>query len=191
MKLDDYQTVFMAISLILMLVAASPALSAFIRIPKVSQQFSEIWILGPNRTFEDYPFQIRANQLYTTYVGVGNHMGASSYYLIYVKFRNQTQPLPDSNTSTPSPLQSIYEFRFFLADGEDWETTVNFVILDAHVQDNSVVVKQISINDITVNVNYTGQRYCQMFFELWRYDLASDSFQYHNRFASIWFQISV
>jgi hypothetical protein len=175
----------------LVLLAASPTLSTVIRIPKTSQPFSELWIMDANHMAEDYPFNVSVNQPIKIFLGAGNHMGVSSYYLINVKFRNQTQPLPDSNNSQPSPLPSLFELRFLLADGETWENLLNFTLLDAYVSRGNNMVRQISVNGMISNVNCASLNpYFEMFFELWRYDVTTEELQYHNRFVSVWLNIT-
>src|SRR3972149_9690848 len=99
MNLEDYRTVFAASSLALMLFVAVPTLGFIVPFPSGAERFSELWVLGPNHMAKDYPFNVRVNESYSVFVGGGNHLGVSSYYLVYVKFRNQTQPLPNAATS--------------------------------------------------------------------------------------------
>lgn len=197
MHVEEYRTLFIVGSLILMLVAVAPTLSLFIRIPSGSERFSELWLLGPAHSAENYPFNVSVNEEYRLFVGVGNHLGSSSYYMVYVKFRNQTQQLPNSTTSEPSSLPPLYEFRFVLSDGEVWEAPLTFTIENVLLQQNFSLVQNISINDIVFPVNYTSTWdsdrdgfYYQMFFELWLYNMTSNSFQYHNRFVDLWLNIT-
>ena len=197
MNLKEYRTVFVTGSLVLMLIAAAPTVGLIVSFPGGSERFSEFWLLGPNHMAEDYPFNVGVNESYSVFVGVGNHLGGSSYYLVYVKFRNQTQPLPNVTASEASPLPPLYEFRFFVDDGETWESLLMFEILDASVQDDSAFVGRLSINDAFFSVNasttwdseYNGF-YFQLFFELWLYDTALQSFEFHNRFVGIWLNMT-
>jgi len=197
MNLEDYRKVFAAGSLILMLIAAAPAPSLVVAFPSGTERFSEFWVLGPNHAAEDYPFNVRVNQTYRIFVDVSNHMGCSMYYMIYVKLRNQTQPLPDALDSTPSPLRPLYKYRVFTADEGTSETVLTFRISKLSRVENSTLVGEISINDVIFSANssamwdskYNGFYY-QMFFELWFYNTASQSFQYHNRFVGIWLNMT-
>jgi len=184
-------------SLAFVLLAASPALSLIVSFPRGGESFSELWLLGPNHMAEDYPFNVQTGEDYSLFLGVGNHLGHSAYYLVCAKFRNQTQPLPNASSSEPSSLSSIYEFQFFLADGDVWETPVAFEIPGASIQGDSVVVESISVNDRSFEVGcssawdseYSGF-YFQLFFELWLYDSARSSFQFHDRFVGIWLNMT-
>jgi len=192
-NLEEYHTLFMVATLTLSLVAATPTLIMVVPISKTEKPFSELWILGPNHMAENYPLNISIREQKHFFIGVANHMHSSMYYIVYAKFCNQTQPLPDDKNLTPSPVLPLYEFRFFLVDGEDWETPLNLTILDASLNDNNLVVKRISINDIIFEGEYLARRdsglVYQIFFELWLYNMTSGKSQYHNRFVSNWLKI--
>lgn len=195
MNLEGYQTVFVVAILGLILVAASPAVSLYL--PSGGEQFSELWVLGPGHMAEDYPFNVVVGEEYSVFVGVGCHTGESTYYIVYVKFRNRTQPLPNASASTPSPLEPLYEFQVFIEDGEIWEEQVNFAISDISFGINSSFIRHLSVNDVVFEVNctatwdseYEGFFY-QVFFELWFYDGEVQSFRYHNRFVGIWLNMT-
>lgn len=117
--------------------------------------------------------------------------------MVYVKLRNQTQPLPDASTIKPSPVPPLYEFQFFLANDEMWEAPVTFVVRDASFQNESIIVHYFSINNVNFPVNssskWDSERkgfYYQLFFELWLYNMTLRSFQYHNRFVGIWLNMT-
>ncbi len=198
MNLEDYRMVFIGSSLVLMLVAASPILSVVVPFSGGGERFSELWVLGPTHMAEGYPFNVVIGEREQVFVGVGNHMGRSAYYVVYVKFRNQTQVAPNSTASMPSPLAPLYEFHAVVADGKTWETSVVFSFLEASHSGDSFIVRKISINDVVfaveslavwdpVNLGF----YYQLFFELWMYDDTASTFQYHNRFVGIWLNMTV
>ena len=58
MKLDDYKLIFVAVGLIGALLIASPLLAGAIRLPG-GEQFSELYLLGPDLMAENYPQQHR------------------------------------------------------------------------------------------------------------------------------------
>jgi len=198
MNLEEYRTLFVVGCLVLILTAASPMLGMIISIPKGSERFSELWVLGPDHMAEDYPFNVTVGDQYNLFVGVGNHLGYSAYYIVYVKFRNRIQPLPDASNSKPSSLPPLYEFRAFVADGDTWENPVNFSILEVSRVRNSFLMRRIGINDVVFSVdsptNWDSENrgfYYQLFFELWLYNTTSQSFQYHDRFVGIWLNMTV
>jgi len=197
MNLEEYRTVFVTGSLALILIVAAPTVGLIVPFPGGSERFSEFWLLGPNRMAEDYPFNVRVNETYRVFVGVGNHMGGSSYYLIYVKFRNQTEPLPNVTASEPSPLAPLYEFRAFVLDGDAWDNPFKLIVLEASRNNDSIVMNRLAVNDVVLGVNFSTSWdsehngfYFQLFFELWLFNMTSQSFQYHNRFVGIWLNMT-
>jgi hypothetical protein len=70
--------------------------------------------------------------------------------------------------------------------------------LDVSVGVNSTFVGRLSVNDVVFEVDcpatwdseFEGFFY-QLFFELWTYDEAVSSFQYHNRFVGLWLNMTV
>jgi len=191
LKLEDYKAIFAVAGLAGILLFASPTLSLVLHM-QGGERFSELWILGPGHMAEDYPFNVRADVDYLVYVGVGNHMGSSAYYVVYVKFRNQSEALPNATAGTPSPLNATAEYRIFLQGGESWEAPLTFSFLG-----NQSLIQSLIVNNVEFAVNKTalwdGENngyYYQLFLELWIYDAESDEFQYHNRFVGIWLNMT-
>jgi hypothetical protein len=198
MNLEEYRTIFAAGSLVVMLIVAAPTLGLIMPFPWGNERFSEFWVLGPNHMAEDYPFNVRVNESYSVFVGVGNHMGGSSYYSVFVKFRNQTEPLPNATVSEPSSLPPLYEYRFFVISEGTWEAPLTFKVLATLHYNDNVFVDHLSINDVVFSANSSALWdlehkgfYYQLFLELWLYDAALQSFQYHNRFVGIWLNMTV
>lgn len=196
MKIEDYKTIFAAVSMAGILILASPTLCLVVRLPE-GEKFSELWILGPNHMAEGYPFNIESGKSYLIYVGIGNHMGSSACYTLYVKLRNQTEPLPNSTAGTPSPLPPLYEYTAVVRDGDVWEKPLTFSFPEVSRFENMCLVKSLVINNVAFRVdkqalwdaNGTGFYY-QIFIELWMFDAGSNSFKYHNRFTGLWLNIT-
>ena len=134
MKLEGYKLVFVAVGLIGVLLIATPALGGVIRLPG-GEQFSELYLLGPDQMAENYPFDIAVGQNYSVYVGVGNQLGSSAYYVLYAKFSNQTDQMPNATLGTPSILQPLYEYRFSIQDSMNWESLLTFSVSNASTQE--------------------------------------------------------
>ncbi len=84
-----------------------------------------------------------------------------------------------------------------MADGGTWESSLTFAFENVSLQGDSMYMGSVSIDDVTFPVGSTstwdsknGGFYYQLFFELWHCDLASKSFQYHNRFVWIWLNVT-
>lgn len=129
---------------------------------------------------ESYPSNIAVGQNYSVYVNVGNHLGSSAYYIIYVKLGNQTDQIPNSTLGTPSPLAPLYEYRFSVKDSQNWTSLLSFSVSKAAIQaTNSQII--LKINDVALQVekpallssNSTTFTY-QLFFELWIYNTQKD-----------------
>lgn len=203
MKTKELRFWFTPGCLALILAAATPTFALLIRIRSDSNSFSELWLLGSNHKAYDYPFNIGSNETYSIYVGVGNHIGYSAYYRIFVKLRNQTQLLPTSSNLThsealPSPLPTLYEFNFFVRRDETWEAPLDFRIMKKETFNNSMILRSLSVNEITFWIDVISvwdvERngfYYQLFFELWLYNIKSQSFEYNNRFVGMWLNLTI
>ena len=198
MNLEEYRTLFVSTSLVLILVATVPVIGLVVPFPGSGESFSELWLLGSTHMAEGYPFNVTIGEKEQVFVGVGNRMGHAAYYVIYVKLRNQTQTAPNSTTSTPSSLAPLYEFRKFVARGDIWEAPVAFSFLEASRSEDTLTVERMSINDMVLTVSSrlawdseNNGFFSQLFFELWYYDEDSSNFRYHNRFVGIWLNMTV
>lgn len=198
MNLEIHRNWFIAGIFILMLLMSIPTITLFVHLPSGAQRYSELWILDSNHRAESYPFNVTVGRTYTVYLGVRNHLGTSAYYRIYTKLGSDSQQLSISYNATPSQLPILGQFDFVLVDGGLWETPLVFKILNAQVQNNSLVVHDFSINDVAFQVNTTSMWnssrrgfYFQLLSELWLYDTASQEFQYHNRLVQLWLNASI
>jgi uncharacterized membrane protein len=195
LTLSDYKTIFVAVGAIGVLLFASPTLGPVLRF-SMGEKFSELQLLGSGHMAENYPSNIRANESYLAYVGINNHMRSSAYYVVYVKFRNQSEELP--NATAPSPLPPLYEYRTFLQNDETWEAPLNFSVLDVSFLENRTHVGFLRINDVVLNVDKSTLWdadlmgcYFQLFIELWIYDSEANAVQFHNRFVDLWLNMTI
>jgi hypothetical protein len=196
LQLDDCKVVFCVVGLAGVLLLASPTLSLVLHLPG-GERFSELWVLGPGHMAEDYPFNVMANERYSVYVGVTNHMGSSAYYTAYVKFRNQSEPLPNVTAGTPSPLSPLCEYRAFLEEGESWEVPLTFSFSEVSFSENQSLVTSLIVDDNVFDVDKSALwdvenngYYYQLFLELWIYRAESDAFEFHNRFVGLWLNMT-
>lgn len=196
MNLEDYRTVFVVSGLILILVASAPTLSLVLPFSG-GECFSELWILGPNGMAEDYPFNVVNDTVYNVFLGIGNHVGSSAYYMVYVKFRNQSEPLPNATAGMPSLLSPLYECRVFVQDGKTWEAPLTFSFSGVSFFENRSFVESLVVNDVVFSVDklalWDGDNngfYYQVFMELWIYNAGSDAFEFHNRFVGLWLNMT-
>lgn len=196
MKLEDYKVVFAAVGLVGVLLFASPALGLVVHLPS-GEKFSELWVLGSGHMAEDYPFNVRENESYLVYLGVNNSLSSSAYYEVIVKFRNESEPLPNETVGVPSSLPGLYGYRVFLQDGQSWERPLNFSFFQVSAAQNQSVVGGLTVNGVTLSVDKhavwddegSGYFY-ELFMELWIYNVASDAFQFHNRYVGLWLNMT-
>lgn len=196
-SLSDYKTVFTAVGLIGVVFCCVPSVMLFARLP-AGEKFSELYVLGPGHMAEGYPFNVTEGVNYLVYVGVGNHIGSAAYYLLQVKFRNETEPLPNSTSAVASPLASLYNYSVFIEDNGINEVPLNFSLSDLSFFGNESAVGSILINGVgsainehsSWDTNSTGFYY-QIFVELWIYNRTADTFDFHNRFVSRWLNMTV
>ena len=197
MSIGDLKLVYVASVAVLSLIIVAPTVMMVVTLPG-GERFSELWLLGKNRLAEDYPFNVKVNEAYTVYLGLGNHLGGLEYYMVYVKFRNQTESSPDSLNGTSSVLEPLSEYRVFLGDSEVWEKEITFSFEGIAFDGNVCKISNLVLDGLVLNVDKvaawdsaTNGFYCQLFFELWLYNAAPSGFQYHNRFVGIWLNMTI
>ena len=146
---------------------------------------------------EGYPFSVGVGEEYSVFVGVGNHMGGSEYYMVYVKFGNGAEFLPDVDGGVASSLSPLYEFRFFVGDGEVWESSVIFGFEDVVVEGDVLSVGDVVVDGVNFPVGVSavwesegGGYFFQLFFELWRYDVELDSFRFDSQIVGLWLNMT-
>jgi hypothetical protein len=196
MNLEEYRTLFLVVTLVLVLVAVSPVLSVVVPFGGGSESFSELWLLGPNHMAEGYPSNVSDGEEYSVFVGVGNHMGCSEYYRVYVKIGTGSEVLPDIDGGVPSSLSSLYEYRFFVADGGVWESAVSFGFEDVVVEGDVLSVGEVVVDGVSFPVDVSAVwdaekegYFFVLFFELWRYDGEYNSFRFDDRFVGLWLNL--
>lgn len=197
MSFREYNVIFWIAVGILALIVASPALSRLLVYPR-TQFFTELWILGPNHMAGEYPYNVSRNQNCSIYLGLANHLGYCAYYLVEVKFRNESQPEPSSfgpiGNRTPSSLPSLFSFSAFVADEQVWEKPLAFSLDYGYNQGFSrIEYHSMKFNDVVLDLsryssawNSTRSEFRgDLLFEAWVYNASLGDFQYHERFVSL------
>lgn len=197
LKVTEFRLLYWLAVGVLALLVASPFLSRVLVYPR-TEFFTELWILGANHKAENYPFNITRNQNYSIYLGIGNRLGYCAYYLVQVKFRNQTQPAPTSlkpvENLSSSSLPSLFNITAFVADETTWELPLTFSFdYGYNVTVSQVMFYNLTINNLVLDMrnymttwNSTNKDfYGNLFFELWIYNSTISNFQYHARFVSL------
>jgi len=199
MSFHEYRVVFLAVVGIAALLVASPAMSRLLVLHR-TEFFTEFWILDSNHRAEDYPFNVTRTANYTVFLGIGNRLGHVAYYLVEVKFRNQTQNAPSSLNRTSSNLKSLLNITAFVADEGIWVYPLVFSLDYVYNEAFSrVEFLSLRLNDLLVNVTDNrveldlerGGFLSSLFFELWIYNGATNDFTYHERFVGLWLNMTV
>jgi hypothetical protein len=195
-NLGDAKLVYVVSCVVLSLIILWPTLAVVVPLP-AGERFSELWVLGPNRMAEGYPFNVSAGASYKVYLGVGNHLGGLSYYRVYVKFRNASEPLPNSTAGLSSPLEPVFEYNVFLRDNATWEQEVSFSFEGVSFGGNVSRVSKVLVGGYAVDVNKVAvwnatsrAFYYELFFELWIYNSTVSGFQFHDRWVGLWLNMS-
>jgi len=187
----------MAVTGILALLVASPALSRLLVYPR-TEFFTELSLLDLNHRAENYPYNITRGLNYSVFLEIANHLGYTAYYLVEVKFRNQTQSAPTSfgplANRTPSSLPSLYNITAFVADEGVWEQLLTFSFDYAYNETLSrVEFHSMVLNGVVLDLRGSSSRwnstlnrfFGDLVFELWLFNATTSSFQYHARFVDL------
>jgi len=201
MRLDiqKYKAIFLIVTGVLALLVASPALQRVLVYPQ-SESFTELWLLGPEHLAENYPYNITRGETYSLFLGLANHLGEAAYYSVQVKFRNQSQPAPDSFNRTPSSIAPLYSVNAFLADKASWELPFTFSFdysYDAAA--SKVDFGSLQFNDAALDLDgysasWDSERsvfFGDLTFEVWLYNSTIGDFQYHERYVDLKFTFAV
>ncbi len=113
------------------------------------EQTPTLSILDENQQ-ANYPTSISQYSNITLYVEVENLMGVVQYFYIYVKLASPTT-MASSNNPSSAPL--IQEYQRIVLHGGSW-------------------LFSTQLNMTTLGINF------RLTFELWRYDLATDTIDY-------------
>ncbi|MGD6852627.1 MAG: DUF1616 domain-containing protein [Candidatus Bathyarchaeia archaeon] len=198
MGLERYRTLILAVTAITALILASPALQQFIVEPQ-TDRLTEMWLLGPDHTAA-YPSNVTSGENYRLYLDVSNHLGSCAYYAVEIKFRNESQSAPGSFNHTNSDLPSIGKLTLLAANDQTTEMPLDITF---NYKVNNATSTRLDIEDITINgvalhpdattINYDkdkGAFYGNLFFELYLYNQTSSTFQYNERYNSLWLKMN-
>lgn len=85
-----------AFVLVLSFLASMGSLAYIIGNPKEGEHFTEFYILGNNRTTEDYPTEFVQGEKGTVIVGIRNQEHRTVAYTLEVRLENKSLPLPEN-----------------------------------------------------------------------------------------------
>jgi hypothetical protein len=192
MSVRNHTVPFFVVLAIVALLVASPALSRVLVFPR-TEFFTELYILGSNGMAQDYPYNISRVQNYSIALGLGNQLGYAAYYLVEVKFRNESQSAPNID-GTPSILPSLFNITAFVADQGTEELPLAFSF-DFNFSQSLMEVdfRSLTLNNVPLDLegystvwSWTKNVfYGDLIFEAWIYNANTQGFQYHQRYADL------
>lgn len=196
-----HNPIFIIGALVLFLILAVAVLSAFW--PKYEERFFELGLLGKDKKAEGYyPNDNSALEVGSPilwYIYVHNHMGSVQNVSVRVKLLNSTMAAPDDREHIPSPYPFLTEFPLSLSVDETILVPFSWSILEAVSQNYSIVIKRLTVNNRTVEVDVPAfsDNSFHMVFELWVYDQSSHEYEFgwrsdeelHSASSYIWFRV--
>ena len=129
----------LAVFLILLVLASVGSLVYIIVNPKEGEHFTEFYILGPNKTADNYQTEFKQGEKGTVFVGVINHEHRSANYTLDVKLGNISLPLSENQK------------RIRLEDNMSWEEPVTFT---PNVVGNYTKLEFLLFNDTEKTIPY-------------------------------------
>ncbi|MCL2358621.1 MAG: DUF1616 domain-containing protein [Nitrososphaerota archaeon] len=190
MSFQRNKTFILIIIAVAALLVASPFLQQLAIAPQ-TEYFTEMALLDSNHK-TDYPSNATSGKNYKLYIEITNHLGHAADYTVEAKFRDASQPGPDSFKHTSSSLPPLERFTVSADDNQTVELP-----LEVSLQfSSSGYVDSLTINGKTHNINtqieFDSQKnnyYSNIFFELWVYNQTTNKLQYHERYISLWLKM--
>ncbi len=203
MTLKEHKVLLFVVVAALALIAISPVLQPVLTYPQ-TEFFTEFSLFGPEHDAEGIPFNITRNENIRAYLNISNHLGRRAYYSIQVKFRTINQPVPDIFGRTPSNLSPITSVNVYVDDNETWELPVtcsfdySYSAYSSNVNLSKVNLRRLNFNSAVFDLNRSipwnstkAVYFGNLIFELWIYNDDSGSFQYHERYVDMKFNMTV
>jgi hypothetical protein len=197
MGLSRYRTFILVVTAALALLVASPSIQQLIVYPQ-SDTLTEFWMFGPNHDAA-YPSNVTQDQTYRIYLDVTNHLSSAAYYNVEIKFRNQTQPAPDSFNRTSSNLPALGNIAIAAAENSTSEVQLD-ISFQYHTDTptGTLYMENVTVNGFAQDASATtiawdeakGGFFGNLVFELYLQNSTTNTFQYHQRYLSLWLKMN-
>lgn len=154
-------------------------------IPRSTEQFLQLYVLGANHQAAGYyprdsPDILKGEQV-TWYLGAINNMGTVQLVSVRVKISNSTINPPDDQQALESPAPVVTDFARFLQNNETWEFPFVWDISNATSIDGSTSILTLQINNETYYISgwsaSKGYNF-RIIFELWTWQTDSNEFEF-------------
>jgi uncharacterized membrane protein len=129
----------LAVFLVFSVLASVGSLAYIIGNPKEGEHFTEFYILGSNKTADNYQTEFVQGEKGTVFVGIVNHEHRFVNYTMDVKLGNRSLPLPENQK------------RISLANNMSWEEPVTFTPL---IEGNDTKLEFLLFNETEKTIPY-------------------------------------
>lgn len=151
-----------AVALVIIGLMGAVAVYPVLEASRVVEPFSELGVLGPYMKIGDYPRELVVGEEFNLYLYVGNHEGTTQYYRVLVKLGDQSM-----NVSNTMPLDAPVVAQYDVVLSNEFNSTI----------------------PITLSVGKAGLNQ-RLVFELYKYDVDSGGFVYHQRWNQLWLNVT-
>jgi hypothetical protein len=196
-----HKTVIIVAGLVLLLFITIAVISSVW--PTQEERFIELGLLGKNKTadayFADENANIDVGSLNSWFIYVHNHIGTAQNISVRAKLLNSAMELPDDRQHQPSNLASFVEFPLSLSVNQSVLFPFSWSITDTDIQNSSVVIKQLLVNNQQVTVDVSSMDYSFVIvFELWVQNRVSGEYAFDwesgkglsSASVNMWFNVS-
>lgn len=170
------------------LVYSSVAYYALSRPP--AQQFMAWGIFSPSGTLSNYfsgsEAKVTVGKVLNWHLAITNQMGSIQYVQVVYRLGNGTSAHPNA-TVPASSLPQLGNSSIFIPNTQT--ALLNFTwSIDSDQTRGGTVFLNMTINgrQVSPSVGAVGGQKFRFFFELWTYDVASNSFQYGYKGQNSW-----
>ncbi len=182
MHINKNKVIIVAFTFVLFLILTGVFLSAFW--PRYEERFFELGILGKDKMAKDYylnnNYSLILGSQVDWYIYVHNHIDSAQNIVVKVKLVNSTNDLPNDLDNQPCPFDSIAEFPLSMSVNDSLIVPFSWIIVEAISQKNSTIIKQLIVNDQTVELNISdfSESFFRMVFELWVYNESLQTYEF-------------
>ena len=195
MNLKEFRLLTISIYLLLIVGIFYPIISPYIE--ENQGEFISMTITNEDKKTSNY-FRNNNSILYEDdenkwFITINNNVADLSYVSVKVKIMNFDEPSPDTIKCTPSDGYVIYQINKVI-QGFD-KITIPFYWKVMEVNDsNEISLININDNNININISLNDESNCKIMFELWKYDILSDDFdfgiEFDDNIICVWNQIN-
>lgn len=190
MNLRQYKVLIIVVAATVALFAASPSLSQLLASTQ-TDHFTELSLLGPNHDTKTYPYSIKSGQSFTLYLNIDNHLGSTGYYMVRVKFRDQTGSAPNSFDKTSSSMPSLWDIKAVVDNDKSLEIPLTITLIYGSPSTLSGIRINGSLVGTSIAISNSSDGYFgNLFFELWLFNDTTQAYEYNQRYVGIWLNLT-